>query len=263
MTTTGEAFTSGDIDGAVAAAIAAVKAAPRDSGLRWMLAEMQIFAGEVEKADRALDAVILDEPSPAVLEFRCLIRAEEWRRQTFAEGRLPKFQGDDPTEAQKAAMQALVQLRAGDIAGANASAAEAEAKRGRVSGKHGDVAFDDLRDADDIFGPILEVITTGGDYMWVPVERLRSLSFDAPRRPRDLFWRRAAIETKDGTEGVVYLPNIYPWTTKDMPAPLRLGRNTDWTDAEKGPVRGLGQRLLLVGDDAVPMAEITELTFND
>lgn len=263
MTTAGEAFTNGDIEGAVAAATAAVKAAPRDAGARWMLAEMLLYAGEVERADRSLDAVIMEQPSPAVLEFRRLLRAEEWRRQTFADGRLPKFQGDDPTEAQKAVMQALVQFRAGDLAGANASAAEAETLRPRVPGKHGDVAFDDLRDADDMFSPILEVITSGGDYMWVPVERLRSLTFDAPRRPRDLFWRRASIETKDGTEGVVYLPTLYPWTPKDAPAEYRLGRGTDWTDPAQGPVRGLGQRLLLVGEDALPLAEVTSLTFDD
>ncbi|HEY4254653.1 MAG TPA: type VI secretion system accessory protein TagJ [Roseomonas sp.] len=263
MTTAGEAFTKGDIEGAVAAATAAVKAAPRDSGARWVLAEMLLYAGEVERADRTLDAVIMEEPSPAVLEFRRLLRAEEWRRQTFADGRLPKFQGDEATEAQKAVMQALVQFRAGDLAGANAATAEAENLRPRTPGKHGDVAFDDLRDADDMFSPILEVITAGGDYMWVPVERLRSLEFDAPRRPRDLYWRRATIETKEGTEGVVYLPALYPWTAKDAPAEFRLGRGTDWTDPAQGPVRGLGQRLLLVGEDAIPLAEVTSLTFAD
>ena len=69
----------------MAAATAAVRAQPRDSGLRWLLAEMLLFSGEAERADRALDAVVTDDPSPAVLEFRKLLRAEEARRQCFAD----------------------------------------------------------------------------------------------------------------------------------------------------------------------------------
>ena len=46
MTTAGDAFKAGDIEGAVAAAIATVKATPRDAGARGLLAEMLLFAGE-------------------------------------------------------------------------------------------------------------------------------------------------------------------------------------------------------------------------
>ena len=261
MSTAGEAFMAGDIEGAVAAATAAVKAQPREPGPRWLLAEMLLFAGEYERADRALDAVIEDNPSPTVMEFRQLLRAEVVRHQVMKDGRVPKFQGEDPTEAQKAAAHALTLLRAGDKAGAAAAAAEVESLRPRVPGKAGDHAFDDLRDADDIFAGMIEVHTAGGEYMWVPVERLRALSFDAPKRPRDLYWRRCTIEMKDGQEGVVYMPAIYPWTAKDMPNPLRLGRGTEWQD-DAGLVRGLGMREFLVGEEARTLAELTDITFD-
>ena len=123
MSTAGDAFKAGDIEGAVAAATAAVKAAPREPGPRWLLAELLCFAGEFERADRALDAVIEETPSPTVMEFRQLLRSEVVRRQVFTEGRVPKFQGEDPTEAQKAAAQAITLLRAGDAAGAAEAAA--------------------------------------------------------------------------------------------------------------------------------------------
>ncbi len=261
MSTAGESFMAGDIEGAVAAATAAVKAQPREPGPRWLLAEMLLFAGEFERADRALDAVIEDNPSPTVMEFRQLLRAEVVRRQVLSEGRVPKFQGEDPTPAQKAAAQAVTLLRAGDHAGAAAAAAEVESLRPRVPGKAGDAAFDDLRDADDIFAGMVEVHTAGGEYMWVPVERLRALSFEAPKRPRDLYWRRCAIEMKDGQEGVVYMPTIYPWTAKDMPNPLRLGRGTEWQE-DAGLVRGLGMREFLVGEEAKTLAELTDITFD-
>jgi len=261
MSTAGDAFKAGDIEGAVAAATAAVKAAPREAGPRWLLAEMLVFAGEFERADRALDAVIEETPSPTVMEFRQLIRGEVVRRQVLLEGRVPKFQGEDPTEAQKAGARAVTMLRAGDHAGAAAAAAECEELRPRVTGKIDGAAFDDFRDADDIFAAMIECHTAGGEYLWVPTERLRMLSFDAPKRPRDLFWRRCTIEMKDGQEGVVYIPTIYPWTAKDMPNPLRLGRGTEWQD-DGGLVRGLGLREFLVGEGARSLTELEEIAFD-
>ena len=85
----------------------------------------------------SLDAVLEETPSPTVMEFRQLLRAEVVRRQVLTEGRVPKFQGEDPTEAQKAAARAVTLLRAGDHAGAAAAAAEVEALRPRVAGTRG------------------------------------------------------------------------------------------------------------------------------
>jgi len=259
----GDEFLKGDIQAAVAAATAAVRAAPRDAGKRWLLSEMLLFAGDPEKADRALDAVITEEPSAGLLEFRKLLRAEEARRQTFADGRVPKMQGDDPTPAQRAALQALTFLRFGDMAGAAAAVAESEAVRPKIAGTANDQPFDDLRDVDDILAPLLEVLTNAGEYLWVPLERIRSLTFDEPKRPRDLYWRKCVIELRDGTEGHIFVPAIYPWSTAETRSSLRLGRETDWIDGDGGPVRGLGQRVWLAGENALPIAEIETIVFDE
>jgi type VI secretion system protein ImpE len=259
MTNAGDAFRAGDLPGALAAATAAVKAKPADADARWLLAELMLFAGEAERADRMLDAAALHEPNPAVLEFRRLLRAEVVRAQVLREGRAPKYQGDDATPAQQAALRARVALRGGDLAGAAEAAAEVEALRPRAPGKAGDAAFDDLRDADDLMAAEFEILTTAGEHMLVPVERVRSLVFDAPRRPRDLFWRRTTIELKDGTEGVVFMPALYPGPETDPG--LRLGRATDWSE-DAGPVRGRGQRVLLAGEEALPIAAATSLVFD-
>jgi type VI secretion system protein ImpE len=261
MTTAGDAFRAGDLVGALAAATAAVKAKPADSDARWLLAELLLFAGEAERADRMLDAAALSEPNPAVLEFRKLLRAEVVRGQVLREGRAPKYQGDDATPAQQAALRARVLLRAGDLAAAATAAAEAESLRPRAAGRHGDQAFDDLRDADDLFCAEVEVLTTAGDHMLVPVERLRSLAFDPPRRPRDLVWRRCTIELKDGTEGIVFMPALYLGAAPETDNALRLGRATEWVE-DGGPVRGRGQRTLLVGEEALPLAAATTLVFD-
>lgn len=267
MTTAGDALRAGNIAEALAAATAAVKAAPTDADARWLMAEVLLLTGQAERADRMLDAAALHEPNPAVLEFRKLLRAEVLRSQVLREGRAPKYQGDDATPAQTAALRARMLLRLGDVPGANEAAAEIEALRpaapGHLEDAKGDsVPFDDLRDADDLWSAELEVLTTAGDHLLVPVARVRSLSFDPPRRTRDLVWRRCAIDLKDGTEGVVYMPALYLGPAAETDNSLLLGRATDWTDPVDGPVRGRGQRMLLVGDEMLPFNSLVTVVFD-
>jgi len=264
MANAGEAFKSGDLAAAITAAQTAVKTAPRDSGARWLLAELMVFAGDAERADRMLDAAVLDEPSPAVLEFRKLLRAEVIRQQVWNEGRAPKFSADDATPAQSAVIRAAVLARAGSAEDAAAEALAAEEARPKRAGEaelaNGTtIAFDDFRDADDLMAPMVEVLTTNGDHILVPVERIVALEFDAPRRPRDLAWRRTNIELQDGTEGVVYMPAIYA-APPGQPDPVRLGRVTEWSEGA-GPVRGHGQRLFLIGEEAVALSDLAAIRF--
>ncbi len=266
MTTITDAFRTGDLDGAIAIAQAAVKAKPLDREARWLFAELLLFAGEAERADKMLDAVALDQPFPALLEFRRLLRAEVVRNQVWFEGRAPKFQGDDATPAQRAALRAAVSARLGDAEAAAAAAAEAEELRPRAPGQcelaDGTAfAFDDFRDADDVMAPNIEVLTSAGDHVLVPVERLRELRFDPPKRPRDLALRRTTIELKDSTEGVVYMPAVYAWRGAETPVPVRLGRVTEWSDGP-GPVRGAGQRVFLVGEQDPAASDIAVLRFD-
>lgn len=266
MNTAGDALRAGDIAAALAAATSAVKAAPTDADARWLMAEMLLLTGDAERADRMLDAAALQEPNPAVLEFRKLLRAEVLRMQVLREGRAPKYQGDDPTPAQQAALRARMMLRLGDVAGANDVAAEIEALRppapGTVETANGSAPFDDLRDADDLLSAEFEVLTTAGDHLLVPVARVRSLTFDAPRRTRDLIWRRCSIDLKDGTEGVVFMPVIYLGAAGETDNALLLGRATEWTDPADGPVRGRGQRMLLAGEEVLPLTSLKTVVFD-
>jgi hypothetical protein len=107
----------------------------------------------------------------------------------------------------------------------------------------------------------IEVLTTTGKYFWVPTERVASIVFHPPKRPRDLAWRRATISVNEGPDGEVYIPAIYDSAQPEIADNYRLGHNTDWTGDETGPVRGIGQRVFLAGDDAHPIMEIVELRF--
>lgn len=262
----GALFQARQLGPAIAAANAEVRRKPGDLGARVLLAELLLFAGNLERADVILDAAAQADPTAAVVvaEFRQLLRADIARRQYIREGRVPEFLGDPPA-ALRASLAAQVALRAGDNAEAARQAEEAETIRPRVAGTmvlaSGDIAFDDFRDVDDLCAGYFEVLTSTGKYYWVPTERVASIVLHEPKRPRDLAWRRATISVNEGPDGEVYIPAVYDSTETDLADDYRLGHTTDWTDDAAGPVRGIGQRVFLVGDDAYPIMDIVELRF--
>jgi type VI secretion system protein ImpE len=264
--TAGALFRAGKLDAAIEAANGQVRRAPGELGGRILLAELLLFAGNLERCDVILDVAAQTDPTAAVVvaEFRQLLRAETSRRQLSRDGRVPEFLGD-PTPALKAALAGYVALRAGEAAEAGRQAALAEGLRPRARGAQGDGAtetqFSDFRDIDDLCAGFFEVLTTTGKYYWIPTERVISLEFHPPRRPRDLAWRRVTISVKDGPDGDVYVPAIYDCIAPGLADDLRLGKATQWRESEGGPVRGLGQRMFLVDDDSLPLLSLKSLRF--
>ncbi|HTZ72069.1 MAG TPA: type VI secretion system accessory protein TagJ [Acetobacteraceae bacterium] len=257
----GSLFRAGKLTEAVAAASAAVKAAPGDLAARVLLAELLLFAGNIERADVILDAAADIDPQAAmvVAEFRQLLRAETARRQLRRDGRVPEFLGE-PTPTMQLALAVQVAVRAGDFAEAAKQAAALEETRPRAAGTHDGTPYDDFRDACDLHVGFFEVLTTTGKYFWVPTEQVISAEFHKPERPRDLAWRRVTMSVREGPDGVVYIPAIYGSDVPDLADKLRLGRETDWQEQE-GFTRGLGQRVFLVGDDPATVMELGTLEF--
>lgn len=256
-------FRDGRVADAIDAAGAAVKHAPGEAGPRILLAELLLFQDRLERADTVLDAAQAVDPGAALViaEFRQLLRAAMLRRQVLTEGRLPEFLGE-PSPSQRHLLEALTTLRAGDAVASAQAASAAEAARPAAPGELRQngvgIAFDDFRDADDLWSGTIELLTSTGKYFWVPVERIASMVFHPAQRPRDLVWRRCTMVVSNGPDGDVYIPALY-----DMPAGtadrLRLGRGTEWSDAM--PVRGSGQRTFLVGEDGQPIQLLTEVEF--
>jgi type VI secretion system protein ImpE len=88
------------------------------------------------------------------------------------------------------------------------------------------------------------------------------MTFEAVARPRDLLWRQCQMSVDEGPDGVVYIPAIYIQTDANCSPEERLGRATNWVDADGEPVRGIGQRSFLVGDDELGIMDIQSLTFD-
>jgi type VI secretion system protein ImpE len=258
----GALFRAGQLAAAVESAGAAVRKSPGDIAARVLLAELLLFTGNYERTDVILDAASQVDPEAAlvVAEFRQLLRAETARRQLRRDGRVPEFLGE-PTESQRLLLAAAVSLRAGDTAEAGKLAGMAEAARPPAPGQSGATSFDDFRDVDDLCAGNLEVLTTTGKYFWIPLERISSIDFHPPKRARDLFWRRATLSVQDGPDGDIYIPALYGNDDVAADDALRLGRATDWIGEGDAPVRGVGQRTFLMGDEAVDIMSLETLEF--
>ena len=243
-----ELYRAGRLRDAIAAMNDEVRANPADIDRRGFLAELLAIAGNLDRADLQLDALSQIDAKAAVgiASFRHLVRAEQARMQCFNEGRVPEVLAQ-PSPALRAVLDALVQMRAGKPADARRLTEEAEAAREHPRGTCDGQPFDDMRDLDDVCGGFFEVLTSNGKYYWVPMASVTLLEFRPVARPRDLLWRRVHMVVRDGPDGEVFLPCIYPGHADDA-EPLRLGRATEWVDDGGGPIRGRGLRTWLIGD---------------
>lgn len=261
MTAT-EAYRAGKLADATAAAIEQVRNNPADRGKRTFLAELLVYGGDLERADKQLD--VLFQPDAAdvmmVTLFRQLLRAETARREVFTQGRLPEFITPPPDHV-KRHLEAAILVREGKPAEAAELLAKAEAARPAVTGTCDGTPFDDLRDLDDLTGPVFEVLTANGTYYWVPLESVELVEFHKPDRARDLYWRPAHMIVTDGPDGVVYVPALYHGSHAAADEGLRLGRGTHWDGGDGKPYHGTGLREFLVGDAARSVLEIGTIQF--
>ena len=249
-----ELFKAGQLTEAIAAQTDAVKHHPGDHGARLFLFELLVFAGDLKRAKKQLDVFSYDEPEleEARLTYLQLVEAEQARRKLFESGVEPKF-FEDPPDHVRLRLEAIAKLREQNPAAAMELLAQAEPVTPMVACQLNEVSHEIIRDADDVFGTVLEVLARG-HYYWLPLEQTVSLSFKAPRFPRDLYWRPAQIETTVAV-GEGFLSALYPGTYQSADDELRLGRKTDWVGGDAAPVTGLGGRTFLAGEDAVGLVE--------
>jgi len=259
-----EQFESGRLDEAVSAVTAAVKANPSDFDARWFLTELLCFSGELERADKQLDILFTQaaEAAMAIALFRQLIRAETSRREFYSQGRIPEFV-DYATPAQQLHIEASLCLREGKPADAARLLAQADEQRPVVRGECDGQRFEGARDLDDLTASFLEVLTSNGKYYWIPWERIDTIEFRAPERPRDLLWRRVRLIVRGGPDGEVFLPALYAGSERESDPAARLGRMTDFRQEGGGPVRGVGQKTILFGESDRPILELKSLSIDE
>jgi type VI secretion system protein ImpE len=261
--TVADKLDAGDLDGAIEALNQEVRAHPADTRSRSRLAELLCLAGNLDRADRLLDLLQGQDPKIAVgvALFRQLIRAEQARQQFYADCRLPEFL-EPPSEHDQLYLKAVVAIKDGNPAEAGKLLSAAEEARPPLPGTIDGKAFDDLRDLDDVTAMHFEVLTSTGKFFWIPMRKVESLILHKPETQRDLLWRRATMSVASGPDGEIFLPTIYPVAAGTAPGALaRLGRESDFVGGDGAPMRGVGLRSFLVGDEARTILEIGRLEF--
>jgi type VI secretion system protein ImpE len=258
MTTPSELFKDGHLADALAAQTAEVKAHPTDHARRLFLFELLCFSGDLDRAGKHLDALPLEDPEllAAAGQYRNALAADRARRGLFA-GQSPHF-FSDPPEHVGLRWQAAEALRHGRPADAVGLLDRAQAVTPTVSGHLNGTPFDEIRDEDDLLAGVLEVFARDG-YYWVPMDQVRTLVVNPPRFPRDLLYAPAKLALADGSAGDVFLPVLYPGSYEHADEAIRLGRMTDWSADNDGPVRGVGQHTFLVDDGDVGLLEVRML----
>ncbi|HEY9505632.1 MAG TPA: type VI secretion system accessory protein TagJ [Gemmatimonadales bacterium] len=222
-------YRTGRLDEAIEAIGLELREAPGDIRRRTFLFELLCLAGNYDRAEKQLDILARSgaEAEAGTLLYRGALHAERTRLEQFDTG-LPA----------------------------------AETGPAAVSGSLNGRAFHDLRDADPRVGARLEVFA-GGQYLWIPLQHVASIRMEPPRRVRDLVWAPATVRVGPGMRGVelgeVLLPALTPYAWAHHDPLVRLGRVTEWDRLGDGREAPVGQKLLLVDDEAFPILELREL----
>jgi type VI secretion system protein ImpE len=255
-------FQAGRLADALAAQLAAVKAAPTDQRARFFLFELFLFSGEIDRARKQLDVLRYEDPkhAAAVEQYRFALDAEAKRRAVFEGKAQPEFLSQAGGHLPHR-LEAVAALARGDQAAAMTSLAAADAVTPAVAGTIDGKPFASLADADERFGPVLEVFGTGGVYSWVPFEAIQSVTMNPVVAPRDILLRPAHLILDNGVSGDVLLPALYPNTCASADEAIKLGRATDWLGADDQVPVGVGGRQFRAADGFVPLSGARALTF--
>ena len=174
------ALQSGDVRSAMDLLKSEVRRAPRDVRLRIFLFQLFCITGEWDRALTQLSVLgELDAGTSAMVQtYQVAIRCEVLRAKVFAGQRSPTVLGD-PGEWLPLLIEATRLLASGEPQRAaqlrDAAFETAPPSAAMVNG----TAHDWLADADPRLGPATEAIIDG-KYVWIPYERIRTITFDPP-----------------------------------------------------------------------------------
>ena len=253
----GELYKAGRLGEAIEAQVQEVRASPLDHSKRLFLFELLVFSGDLDRARRQIDVIKYDDNDleRAVAGYRKLLDSEQARRDLFTRGVAPGFFGE-PSEHLRLRLEAVNRLRENAPAEAAQLLVHAAEATPPLQGQLNGQTFQELRDADDLFSGVLEVMAQGR-YFWAGLEQVHMVAMNPPRFPRDLLFIPAHLELA-GEAGEVFLPALYPGSHEHADEQVKLGRMTDWKILDGDLALGLGLHTYLRDDEAISLLEWRE-----
>jgi type VI secretion system protein ImpE len=254
-----ELFDAGDLTAAIAKIGDELKNDPADTRRRTFLFEMLCLSGDLDRAAKQLDVIARGgaESEVAVQQYRGALQCEKLRRLCFTDGLRPGLPKNIPAYTDMH-LDAINHIRQNRVDEARALLEQAAELRPEVNCAINGDMFDDIRDADDLMAPFLEVFTLN-NYSWVPWEMVATVTIPPPKHLRDLIWTPAMVELTIGSLGEVLLPALYAQSYSHTDNQVKLGRATAWRADIEGLALASGQRLLATGDRDWPLLEIREI----
>jgi type VI secretion system protein ImpE len=248
-----------NLDGALAALQAQVRANPADAKLRIFLFQLLCVTGDWKRAIAQLKLCAELDPGtlPMAQTYREAIICEVYREKVFAGEKAPLIFGE-PQEWIALLIEAVKALAQGKPDEAAALRARAFEAAPAVTGEIDDQRFEWIADADLRLGPVLEIIING-KYYWMPFSAIGTLRCDPPQDLRDSVWTAANLTLHNGGEFVALIPTRYPFTHISPNPAAKLARATEWVDAGAETFVGTGQRLLATDAGDVALMDLRVL----
>ncbi len=238
-----------------------VKAAPADPGKRTLLFQVLAFCGEWDRAERHLDAIVMQEAKAeaGVQVYKNLLHAERERLEVARRTRRPSLMPRTPPYFERY-FDALEKLAKSDLEGAATAFDQILESRPDLSGTINGKSFEGFEDTDAALALFLEGIVHDR-YVWFPVEEVRELIISEPRTLFDLLWIPAHVTTREGLSIGCYLNVLYPDSASHEDDRIKLGRMTDWVSLGGPFARGVGQHVFQIGEEELALLEIREVAF--
>ena len=256
-----ELLQQGELTAAIDQIISEVKARPTDTSARIFLFELLCFAGELDRAEKQLNVIATQSTSAelGVLAYRNCLKAERERRQLWKDGTPPHFLSEPPPYVDLQ-LDAIKKTIAGDFAAARELLDQAEAQRPDSLCLCDGEEIYDWRDLDDFTASVLEVIVKD-EFVWLPIEQIRTLTIAAPETLRDLLFVPVQVETVDGTLGQFFAFTLYAGSGVSPDNLIRLGRKTEWNPLSEDLAHGTGLKIWMLGDDDKTIFEVKKIEF--
>ena len=253
-----ELLAEGKLPEALTALQGEVRAAPNDAKLRVFLFQLLAVMGQWDRAATQLKVCSDQDPGTLLMAQVCgpALAAENLRTEIFAGRRSPLLLGE-PEEWVGWMLQANKYFADGQFPAAKELRDKAFDAAPATSGSINGHPFEWIADADQRFGPLIEAIIDG-KYYWVPFNRIREITVEAPSDLRDLVWLPAILMLSTGAQKVALLPSRYPGTETSGDGPAMLARRTDWPEKGDLPV-GIGQRLFATDAGETPILEVRKI----
>ncbi len=228
-----ELYREGDLNAAIQVLGDELRSSPLDTKRRTFLFELLCFAGNYDRAEKQLDLLAGGggQAAAGTLMYRSALHAERTRQDLFRSKQYPgRREENNPP-----------------------------------SGEWNGQQFTEFRDADPRVGANLEVYIAGS-YTWIPMKYMEAIEIEKPVALRDLLWARARVQTSPAFRlqdlGEVLIPVLAPFSSQSADPDVRLGRATIWERDDEGTEVPLGQRMMLIDGEEIPLLELSNLTWN-